>query len=320
MSNGFPRFCVEETSFQFSDLDWEHRERLLEDFSRLMIRIRNEGQAISKSSTLEYAEVRRDIQLVNLLYGPEAHLIDRDLRRLLTVTLDRCNCWDEHFQAQGAVCTVSGNAHRSESLEYVAHEVSQRRGVCCLCIDREGQYSGLHAVNSGDLTATISFVTDPTTLLEFYRSIIEIENLAESAYIAHARLAFPDLYFIPGIEQQFRRFDHGYHELREDITRHLSALNDHFREVFQRNRFQEDPVCREFTARFAVSMSTESPNTRRNRTAMAQRNVLVNNEQLSCVWHTKLRPTIDRIHFHPGNENVAGGRIVIAIFVNHLMT
>jgi hypothetical protein len=65
-------------------------------------------------------------------------------------------------------------------------------------------------------------------------------------------------------------------------------------------------------------VSRESVKTHSNNSAMRLRDVEFNGDKITCEWHTKLRPEIDRIHFAFGGS--CGDKILIGIFVDHLPT
>jgi len=53
---------------------------------------------------------------------------------------------------------------------------------------------------------------------------------------------------------------------------------------------------------------------------MKEREVIIDGELIICEYHIKLTPTYDRIHFHPGKQDIAEGKIIIGIFAKHLNT
>jgi hypothetical protein len=67
-----------------------------------------------------------------------------------------------------------------------------------------------------------------------------------------------------------------------------------------------------------VESSPESPNTKADAKAWAERRIAFDGKETWCEWHTKLESHRDRIYFHPGNSSVADGRLIVGIFHLHL--
>lgn len=73
-----------------------------------------------------------------------------------------------------------------------------------------------------------------------------------------------------------------------------------------------------FSAR-GLDISPESPQTRKNAGAWAQRLVTYNGREYRCEWHGKRLWDRDRVHFSlPIPEY--GNRVLIGIFTEHLGT
>ncbi len=322
MADQSTRFCLEETSFRLdAAVDKENIPSLIEDLTGWMKKLRDEDeQEIARWSQLEFVQMTPELSIADLLYDEAKSPLDKELRLLFMHTIQRCRHWDDDFAPTDASLEAPDSFLESHSLEYVFETNLKHHGVSCLCLKKHDQPIGPLKVKKGDREADIHFVADEESILIFYRSIIETEDLNERRFVEHGRLAFPNLYFAADIHKQFRKFRQDYLRARRLVTRHLSALNDHFRGVYSRSGFQPDLASKEFKTCWDVAMSRESPKTRKNKRAMKEREVVVDNVALCCEWHTKLTPTHDRIHFHQGEEDVADGKIVIGIFAEHLST
>ena len=203
------------------------------------------------------------------------------------------------------------------------------RGAACLTLGLRSDRAGVLRVLAAGATHEVHFVCAEAQLPAFYRSLFEVENQEPDVYMATALDAFPDIGFVPGLAANFGQFDTAYREVRPIVTAHLAALNDHFRNLFTRHKGQPFETMRELATTSGVDASPESPKTRRNKKAMKERDVAVDGVQVGrralrvgktvrCEWHTKIKPTADRIHFHPGEAEVAEGRLIVGLFADHL--
>lgn len=109
-------------------------------------------------------------------------------------------------------------------------------------------------------------------------------------------------------------------------TQALADLNDHLPTVLAETKYGPD-VGKRFGARSQFTISPESSNTRNNASAMKERDVIIEKKHANgsidkhivrCEWHLKIHPTRDRIHFHFGIPAVAGDKIIVGIFCDHL--
>lgn len=313
------RFCIDEDEFRLIAVNREELEPIIEAFLLLVDRIRSENQQITRSCNLECTEVMSGVLLSDLMYSID-DLLSRDIRRLLIESLNRCTFWDDPKRKDFEKPRMKVAANSSGSLTLVYNRLCKPYGTCCLSPRTLSGSHGPQTVSGCDGDVTVHYVRDVETLLGFYRSLFELEDLDKGDYILHCRIAFPDLYLVPGLENQFSRFSESYESIRQKVTHHLSHLNDHFQSIFKEESHQPDQVCRRFSSEYSVDMSPESPNTRRNKRALKQREVDIEGVTIRCEWHTKISRDIDRIHFHPGNQGLAGGRVIIGIFASHLQT
>jgi hypothetical protein len=56
------------------------------------------------------------------------------------------------------------------------------------------------------------------------------------------------------------------------------------------------------SAQYNVELSPESPKTHKNKQAMKQRTIVINEHEVVCELHTKITKTEGRIHFHIGTH------------------
>jgi len=139
---------------------------------------------------------------------------------------------------------------------------------------------------------------------------------------------FPNLYFHPSVEQSVKTLSCCFTDFLPEIVRHLSALNDYFKTIF--DDYQSSGLT-EITKRFSTSTGIEC--TLEGDLAKKQRLKFdFTNDQgqaltLICEPHTKLTQSglpgdntfrFDRIYFHQGKPDIAEGKILIAHIGEHL--
>ena len=151
-----------------------------------------------------------------------------------------------------------------------------------------------------------------------YRRQIDTENVSEDRFIEVCANAFPNLFFVPDLKKQFRRFHSPYADLRPLLIRDLAGLNDHFQRIFRENNGSPFETSRRMAPLCNVNVSREGPGTHANSNAMKAREIVVQGTVITCEWHSKLHPNIDRIYFHPGKPELANNRIIVGIFADHL--
>ena len=269
---------------------------------------------------MEFVEVVPGLTVSDLIYREDISPLERDVRILLIHMINLCEHWDDDFESVETCFEITGVRINATSLNYVFEQILDGRAMACVCLPKNGQAVGECEVTRGDNRTSIYFLTNENQVIGFYRAIIEIENLNEADYIFHTPLAFPNLYFVQDIHRQFRRFRQRYSEVRPQVTRHLSALNDDFRDLCEQHNYNMEMVFRILKSDKGIGVSGESHPTRQNRTAMGEREVVIDGETVVCEYHTKLTNTYDRIHFYPGRQGVAEGKIIIGIFAEHLTT
>lgn len=321
------RFVIDESSL--TEIDSSQIEIIIERFATLVSELQEEGFLVEKSSRIYEIDVAGE-QFAKLLWSPQG--LDPDLRQLVMLALDRADDIDIEVTEEpkdGAELRFTDTDGEEEAvvrtspavgLAYVAclREEDGTAAVGCIaCCDPKGP---CFVSISGDNSIRAFIIVDRESLLGFFREVPEVEDYDARAYIEHAEYAFPELAFVKGLERQCRRFETPWQKIRPDVTCHLSALNDHFRKVFEEENYEPDGVMKRFKSRTGVDASPASPNVRRNKKAWKERRISVNGQHIYCEWHTKIHKTHDRIHFHPGKSDIAGGKVIVGIFVDHLPT
>lgn len=320
MNNHPTRFCIDETSFKLVSEEKDCIIAYIDRFIELVDKLKDDDQNITRWSELEFVEVVPGLTVSDLIYREDISPLERDVRTLLIHIINRCERWDDDFKPVKTCFEIAGIQINATSLNYVFEQIVAGRAMACVCLPRNSQAVGECEVARGNNSTSIYFLTNENQAVGFYRAIIEIENLNEADYIFHTPLAFPDLYFVQDIHKQFRKFNQKYSVVRSQVTRHLSALNDDFRDLCEQHNHNMEMVFRILKSDKGIDVSGESHPTRQNRTAMREREVIIDGETVVCEYHTKLTNTYDRIHFHIGKQGIAEGKVIIGIFADHLTT
>ena len=338
MGENRPRFFVEETSFQLgAPPAADVLEQRFQDFIALLVACRDKGGPIIRSNDLFEIELFPGLPLLDLLFHPRPDVeLDPLVRKALTTALFRCVEWDLPSRPRPASQVRIGDTSCEAATVALVHALLEEgHGAACLCLGLLAHRSGTLEVRGGDGAAArqVHFLASRAMLPGFYRSIFELEDLDADAYMSNAAHAFPEIAFAPGLSGQFSRFKGHYRDVRPDVTRHLAVLNDHFQEVYRGAEFVPVMTHRLLTVRHDVDATRESDKTRHNAKAMRERDVSVTHvlvagqkvpvtigRPVRCEWHTKIKPDQNRIHFHPGKDQVGGKRLFVGLFHEHLTT
>ena len=340
MAEGRPRFFVDETSFHLdAPPPAEVLEERLQDFITLFEACRAKNEPIVRSSDLFEIELFPGLSLSDLLFQRRPDVaLDPLIKKALGTALFRCV--ERGLPADPAPDPYvrigdDGAPSEAATVALVHGELGEGHGAACLCLGVRADRSGALPVRQGDGGAArpVHFLASSAMLPGFYRSLVELEDLGADAFMSNAAHAFPTLAFAPGLSSHFSRFKGRYRDVRPEVTRHLAVLNDHFQEVNREAGFVPGMTSRYLVGRHDIDATEESVKTRHNAKAMRQRDVsathllvagrevpLPSGKPVRCEWHTKIEPTQNRIHFHPGEEQVAGGRLVVGLFHEHLET
>lgn len=147
------------------------------------------------------------------------------------------------------------------------------------------------------------------------------EAIEEAKFTEYSELMFDSIYFHEPADK-IKNLGISFASDIGTVVKHLGYLNDHVISDFSTSA--NDREISSKAGNKGVSISPESNNTRRNRSAMSQRDVTLFGETISCEWHTKIWPTRGRIHFYPWAFNNAvlaekiGRKVVIGIMCRHL--
>ena len=113
---------------------------------------------------------------------------------------------------------------------------SQRRHIAVLPLPLGGVPRGRVRVTVADTTIEIAFVTEESQHVDFFRSVIVLENADEVMFERLAHSAFPALEWADNVWNGLGRFSRPYIEVRDELVRYLGGLSDHGAACFQEHR------------------------------------------------------------------------------------
>lgn len=262
----------------------------LDIFSRVLGKFLVDGGVRWMHEDLYAVEIVEGICLMDLVYDDENEWLDDDEKRTLMEQLGRCQNLNDFSDLT--------------PVQQVNAWLRDKRAAGCIILP-EGQSMADRPI------------LDMATLLVFYRKGPELAECTEAEYIQHAVLAFPDLHFKPGIEQEFRKFSEGFPVMRPKITQAASVLNDQLSSVWVQHKGNRVGIEQHLSREIGYPTSPESGTAHRDRQAMRERDATFDGHTVCCEWHVKFKPQTDRMHFHPGVPEIAGGKPLVCHFTDH---
>ena len=319
------RFVLDEFSWAGAARA-ESAEVLTDAIGHLLERLdvaRDRGEGVVKHTDYYWTDLGDGVQLYSLLFEPGCPVrLDRDFLERLALALDRTNEFDDSTLTEydGA---IDGTVRFAPGLAW-AH-VSCREGhhVAAFPLPLGEGPVGQVTVTVGDVVQEIFFVAEESQHVEFFRSVITLENTGEAGFERLARSAFPALEWADGIWRGLRDFSRPYIEVREELVRCLGGLSDHGAACFDNFRAGDPQQLATFlSARVGARTSDENGATKRHAPSRQDRTRRHRSIDKTFWWHVKLRPDVDRIHFlyEPPSTGPAGSstsRIVVGLFKDH---
>ena len=159
--------------------------------------------------------------------------------------------------------------------------------------------------------------------VDFFRSVIALENADEAKFENLARSAFPALEWADNIWRGLRDFSRPYIEVRDELVRCLGGLSDHGAGCFHEHRVG-DPrhLAKVLSVHVGAETADENGPTKQHQPSRRDRTRRHGGTDKEFYWHVKLRPNIDRIYFRYEPWSVRlplaeHGRIVVGLFKDH---
>jgi hypothetical protein len=208
------------------------------------------------------------------------------------------------------------------------HHVRTGCAIACLGLKRFGP----HRTASNQGMATVHWIINEKTNRDFWRDAIDLEGGSAETLERLAPHAYPDLFFFLGVWQGLKRFAGGYLAIRSELQRYLTVLDDHGAWSFtfpppaleindarppDTGARPSNQIIESRFQRLRLEMAPENPNVYSDSACRRAREITVQNKTLYCEWHGKLEPHRNRIHVHKP-DNVSGGKVIVAIFHEHL--
>jgi hypothetical protein len=291
-------------------------------------RIAEDGEPVLSPNTLEFVPIGKGLQFFDLYSldfseSDQQYGVDRDARERLIIA--RAKLTDaEATPALDASLECDGQANayafaQSGTAAIVFGPERHNAKFALLTIRGSNQMTGCHLLRSKVLGLKSVFVfRDADNRSKYIRWLMNEGAVTEEDFFLMWVRAFPRLR--KSDDLSFNRLKGSYQTLRPEIIDHLSFLNDGFMDVCKECKMHIPEVMRVAKARYGIDFSNESPNTRRSEKKMRKRVAHFSGVEVTCEMHTKLDPTVNRIHFHPPIEEGENQQIFVGIFVDHLET
>lgn len=312
-------FVVDENSWCLLEgrlLDYEETiERILDCIDDLVIR----GHACCYSDDLFHMDVIGSRKFYELYSDDGPIQLSRELQNRVAVIFGRLNTWQEldrpwPDQFDAAIC--DRDRVWAPSICW-AHAQSMRgpaHAVPCI-VDPQRYPCGPLAVDVDHNTTEVWFISSLQESRLFIRWLILKTTSTPEELSNLFNMAFPTLDAVEGCFSGIKAMSKPYASLVPLLVHHLSVLADHGNRIFS-GAWQHAP--NEFGA-LGVDVSDENGNTKKNSKARQARTKTFRGKDYIFWWHTKIERDRDRIHFYPDDVS-AGGRIIVGVFAEHLVT
>ena len=293
-------------------------EHLLERLD--VARERNEG--VVRHAGYHETDLGDDVRLFSVLFEPACRVqLDRDLAERLRLALDRAVEFDDS-ELDSYDAAFEGSVRFAPGVAWAHARCTRGSQVAVLPLPLGGVPRGRVSVTVADTTIDLFFVTEESEHVDFFRSVIVLENAGEGMFERLARSAFPALEWADGVWRGLGRFSRPYIEVRDELVRYLGGLSDHGAACFHEHHADPRRLSRVLSARVGSQTSDENGRTKRDPPSRRDRTRRHRGIDKVFWWHVKLRPHVDRIHFLYEPPSVSApwpehGRIVVGLFKDH---
>ena len=263
------------------------------------------------------------VQLYSALFESDCRVqLDRDLAERLRLALDRVKEFDDTELVECSA-EFEGGDRFAPGVVWAHARCRQRRFIAVLPLPLGEVPRGRVPVTVADATIEIVFVTEESQHVDFFRSVIALENADEAMFERLASSAFPALEWADNVWDGLGQFSRSYIEVRDELVRSLGGLSDHGAACFQEHLASDpDNLPQILSAHVGAEISDENGRTKRYRPSERDRTRRHCGINKVFWWHVKLRPNVDRIYFmyEPPSVDVRlpkRGRIVVGLFKDH---
>ena len=318
------RFVLDEWSWAAAAA--ADSDRLSNAVHQLLERIdvareRNEG--VVRHQDYYETSLGDGVQLYAVLFESDCPVrFDHDLTTRLYLALDRINELDDTGLAEYDA-EFCGSTQFTPGVAWAHGCCSARHQVAVLPLPLGGVPSGRVPVVVGGVANDIVFVTEESQHVDFFRSVIDLENADEATFKRLAPSAFPALEWADNVWRGLGDFDRPYIAVRGELARYLGGLNDHGAACFHELRAGDPRQLQSvLSAQVGTETSDENGDTKKNPLSERDRTRRHQGENKVFWWHVKLQPHIDRIYFlyEPPSAGLPvpeHGRIVVGVFKFH---
>ena len=284
-------------------------------------RERNEG--VAKHIGYYETDLGHDVQLFSAMFDSGGRVqLDRDDVERLRLALDRVIEFDDsklvEYDAE-----IEGCVRFAPGVVWAHACCSQRRQIAVLPLPLGEVPHGRVPVTVAGDTIGIVFVTEEAQHVEFFRSVIALENADEKMFERVAPSAFPALEWADNVWQGLGDFSRRYINVRDELIRHLGGLSDHGAACFYEHRAGDPRELQRFlSARIGCETSDENGATKTHTPSRIDRTRRHRGTNKVFWWHVKLLPNKDRVYFlyelpSAGSPLPQHGRIVVGLFKDH---
>ncbi|MEV0036896.1 hypothetical protein [Streptomyces sp. NPDC050804] len=319
------RVVLGEESLDWRGLTATELGKALDTLSDLLQPL-TDGRTVAIMQTAYETECLPSAVLAEALYSRDGGLPQEERRRLQSL-LDKCRKIEPEDEDIPPLVRLA-DGHPQEASWGLAHALARAatgRAMSCLLLpamkatgsSRPTGWITVHRDTGADRDEVeLHLLRTTEDAVAFWRGMITREKVSEEQFFALTPTAFPDLLFAPSL--RFNRFRGSHGEVLNWLVGLLGLLNDHFSRTLADCGGDQKKVQDYFKA-MGADISPESPNTKKNAKAWAERLVEYDGDQHRCEWHGKRRWDCDRVHFSLPLK-AHSNRVLIGIFVDHLPT
>ena len=294
-------------------------QRLLE---RLDV-ARDRGEDVVRHANYYETDLGGGVRLFSLLFESGCRVqLDRDLAHRLSLALDRVNGFDDSGLVEHDA-GFGGKIRFAPGVVWAHASYSEGRHIAVLPLPLGEVPLGRIPVTVAGATLEIVFVAEESQHVDFFRSVIALENADEAKFENLAQSAFPALEWADNIWRGLGHFSRPYIEVRDKLVPCLGGLSDHGARCFYEHR-AGDPrhLASVLSVQVGAKTADENGPTKQHQPSRQDRTRRHRGIDKVFYWHVKLRPNVDRIYFRYEQRSVSvplpeHGRIVVGLFKDH---
>ena len=197
-------------------------ERLLERLDAA----RDRDEPVVKHENYYETDLGDGVQLYAPLFDPHCPVrLDRDLTNRLITALDRANAFDDSQLTQYDA-EFHGKVRFAPGVIWAHTSCREGRHVAVFPLPLGEVPVGKVPVAVAGATLEIFFVAGESQHVDFFRSVIALENADEEKFERLARSAFPALDWADNVWRGLGHLSRPYIEVRDKLVRCLGGLSD----------------------------------------------------------------------------------------------